>query len=101
MSEAAMSTELEKLLWRLRARHAAWQKETGAKDGSIFLWAADALDAAQERERGLRKALTDFVRLGEDSPRDKKGDRAFIDVRDLEAFLSRARAALGDPNAST
>ena len=39
-------------------------------------------------------ALRDMVRLGENSPRDKSGDRAFVDVRDLEAFLARSRAAM-------
>ncbi len=42
----------------------------------------------------LLAALQNFIRLDQSSPRDKSGNRVFVDVRDWEAFLATARDAI-------
>ena len=50
--------------------------------------------AAHNCHAELLALAQDFVAIVDESPRDKLGNRAFIDVRSLEAFGSRARAAI-------
>ena len=55
---------------------------------------ANALHGGPDAARSMLAALRDWQRLGEGSPRDKFGHRAFVDVRDLEVMLSFTRAAV-------
>jgi hypothetical protein len=91
MSEAAM-TNARDLVERLRK---VLPSQTNREDWDGFdpliAEAADALDAAQERERGLTEVL-ELIEVDLDA-----GDMA--PKTRVKLALSRVRAALGDPNA--
>jgi hypothetical protein len=55
---------MSEILDRLRQRHAAWQRQTGAIDASIYSWAADEIDRLTEEVARLREE-NERLRLSE------------------------------------